>query len=63
MDVASMSKEEVLKTVREKLLGSIVNNGNKQRVVLIGEVKSFIGQGFEYVAALPDGDAIIRIPF
>ncbi|MDG6907647.1 MAG: site-specific integrase, partial [Nitrososphaerota archaeon] len=54
MDVASMSKEEVLKTVRDKLLGSMVNNGNKQRVVPIGEVKSFIGQGFEYVAALPD---------
>ncbi|MDG7000129.1 MAG: site-specific integrase [Nitrososphaerota archaeon] len=63
MDVASMSKEEVLKTVRDKLLGSMVNNGNKQRVVPIGEVKSFIGQGFEYVASLPDGDAIIRIPF
>ena len=63
MDVASMSKEDVLKTVREKLLGSMVNNGNKQRVVPINEVKSFIGQGFEYVAALPDGDAIVRIPF
>jgi integrase len=63
MDVASMSKEEVLKTVRDKLLGSMVNNGNRQRVVPINEVKSFIGQGFEYVAALPDGDAIIKIPF
>ena len=41
----------------------MVNNGNKQKVVPIGEVKSFIGQGFEFVAALPDGDAIIRIPF
>lgn len=63
MDVASMSKEELQKMVRDKLLGSMVNNGNKQRVVPINEVKSFIGQGFEYVAALPDGDAIIRIPY
>jgi hypothetical protein len=63
MDVSSMSKEDVLKVVREKLLGSMVNNGNKQRVVPLGEVKSFIGQGFEYVAALPDGDAILRIPY
>lgn len=41
----------------------MVNNGNEQRVVPINEVKSFISQGFEYVAALPYGDAIIRIPF
>jgi len=63
MDVASMSKEDVLKTVRDKLLGSMVNNGNRQRVVPISEVKSFIRQGFEYVAALTDGDAVIKIPF
>ena len=63
MDVASMSKDELLKLVRDKLLGSMVNNGNKQRVVPINEVKSFISQGFEYVAALSDGDAIVRIQF
>jgi integrase len=63
MDVASMSNEEVQKMVRDKLLGSMVNNGNKQRVVPIGEVRGYISQGFEYVAALPDGDAIMKLPF
>jgi site-specific recombinase XerD len=63
MDVASMSNEEVQKMVRDKLLGTMVNNGNKQRVVPIGEVRGYISQGFEYVAALPDGDAIMKLPF
>ena len=31
MDVASMSNEEVQKMVRDKLLGTMVNNGNKQK--------------------------------
>lgn len=51
------------KLAREKLLGVMANKGNKQRVIPIQSVESFISQGFEYVAALPDEKAIVRVPF
>jgi hypothetical protein len=57
-----MSNEELQKIVREKLIGAMVNNGNKQKVVPVGDIKSYISQGFEFVASLPDGEAIVKIP-
>ncbi|MGI0090991.1 MAG: hypothetical protein ACREBS_04730 [Nitrososphaerales archaeon] len=63
MDLSSMSDEDLNKLAREKLLGVMANNGNKQRVIPIQSVESFISQGFEYVAALPGEKAIVRVPF
>ena len=63
MDLSTMSNEDLNKLTREKLLGVMANNGNKQRVIPIENVESFICQGFEYVAALPDEKAIVRVPF
>ena len=63
MDLSSMSDEDLNKLAREKLLGVMANNGNKQKVIPIQSVESFISQGFEYVAALPDEKAIVRVPF
>jgi hypothetical protein len=41
----------------------MTGNGSRQRVIPIQEVRSFIGQGYEYVASLPDGGAIVKVPF
>ncbi len=62
MDLDSVGNEEIQQMVRQRLLGALTNNGNRQRVVPVAQVKDFIGQGWEYVAQLPDGEAIVKLP-
>jgi len=37
-------------------------NGNSQKVVPMGEVKKFTEKGWEYLSALPSGEAVVRLP-
>jgi integrase len=62
LDLSSMEDEEFRKLARERLLGAMANNGNRQKVVPVGEVRDLIPQGWEYVAQLPTGEAIVRLP-
>ncbi|MEM3646831.1 MAG: hypothetical protein QW334_01615, partial [Thermofilum sp.] len=57
-----MSDEELQRKIRERLLGGMVNNGARQRIVSLEEVEKHISEGWEYVATLPNGKAILRIP-
>ncbi|MGA2665699.1 MAG: site-specific integrase [Nitrososphaerales archaeon] len=59
---AETSDEDFQKMVREKLLGAMANNGNRQKVVPLDEVKGLIPQGWEYVTQLPTGEAIVKLP-
>jgi hypothetical protein len=63
MNLDEMSNEELQSLVRQKLAGMMANNGSRQKVIPIQEVRSYIGQGFEYVASLPNDEAIVKIPF
>jgi hypothetical protein len=38
------------------------NNGARQRVVPLGRVERYVREGWEFVAALPNGKAIVRLP-
>jgi hypothetical protein len=58
----SMGDEEFQETVRRKLLGSMVNNGNNQRVVRLENVEEFLGKGWNFVARLSEDKAIINLP-
>jgi hypothetical protein len=62
LDLSSIKDEEFQKMVREKLLGVMANNGNRQKVIPIGELKAHIGQGWEYLAQLPDSDVVVKLP-
>jgi len=62
MNIAMMSDEEIRAKTREKLLGMMANNGAKQRLVAIDEVDGYLSQGWEFVATLPNGKAIMRLP-
>jgi len=57
-----MSDVEFQETVRRKLLGSMTNNGNSQKVVNIREVEEFLGRGWNFVAKLSEEKAILRLP-
>jgi site-specific recombinase XerD len=63
MDLDQMSEEELQNAVRKRLVGMMTGNGSRQRVIPIQEVRSYIGRGYEYVTSLPDGDAIVKVPF
>ncbi|MBI3859317.1 MAG: site-specific integrase [Thaumarchaeota archaeon] len=60
--VPGMTDEQIMKAAREKFFGSMVNNGARQKVIPINEVESFISNGWEYVAQLPDSKAILKLP-
>jgi hypothetical protein len=63
MNLDEMSNEELQSLVRQRLSGMMANNGSRQKVIPVKEVKSYIGQGYEYVASLPDSEAIVKVPF
>ena len=63
MDLDGMNDEELQSAVRQRLVGMMTGNGSRQKVVAIQDVRSYIGQGYEYVASLPDGGAIVKVPF
>jgi hypothetical protein len=63
MNLEEMGDEELQNAVRQRLVGMMTGNGSRQKVIPIQEVRSFIGQGYEYVASLPDGGAIVKVPF
>ena len=57
----NMSDEEFQETVRRRLIGSLVNNGNSQRVVGVDDVEMFLGRGWSFVAKLSNEKAVIKI--
>ena len=56
-----MPDEEFQEMVRRRLVGSLVNNGNSQRVIPLDDVEEFLGRGWSFVAKLSEERAIIKI--
>jgi hypothetical protein len=63
MILDEMSDDQLQSIIRQKLLGAMSANGSRQKVISIDEVKDYIRQGFEYVASLPNDEAIVKMPF
>ena len=53
--------QEELKRVSSEKKAEILNNGNKQKIISINELETYITQGWEYVTTLPNGKAIVKI--
>lgn len=62
-DLANMTDEELHNLVRQRLLGVMANNGNRQRVIPLSKVEHYLREGWEYVASLPNEQAIVKMPF
>jgi hypothetical protein len=60
MDLSSISNEELQEIVRKKLLGTETDDCTKQKVVNVDEVESYLAQGWEYVANLPNKKVVIK---
>jgi hypothetical protein len=63
LDLSQMTSGEFQNHVRQRLFGALTDNGNRQKVVPVDEVKNFIAQGYEYQAILGNGEAIVKLPF
>lgn len=59
---AGISDDEFREDIRKKLLGIMVNNGNRQKIIPLSEIDKYVNEGWEYVSALPNERAIIKTP-
>lgn len=57
-----LEDEEFQKLVRDRLVTEVKINGARQKVVEINRVEDHLADGWEFVAALPDNRAILRLP-
>ena len=62
LNLAEMEETTIQKMVRERLLGATANNGNHQRAIPVSEVEAYLTEGWEYVATLPTGKVVLKLP-
>ena len=62
MDLLNMGDDEFQAMIRQRLMSVMENNGARQKIVPIDEIEKHIAQGWEFVAALPNEKAIIKLP-
>ncbi|MDA4131837.1 MAG: site-specific integrase [Thaumarchaeota archaeon] len=61
-DLSELEESKLRELLDRKSMQKLGLNGNSQKVVPMGEVKRFIEEGWEYLSALPSGEAVIRLP-
>lgn len=62
LGVEGLSDDELKKLARDKLFGTMMNNGNKQKVIPLKDVEAHLANGWEYVSTLPNGKIIVKLP-
>jgi hypothetical protein len=63
MNLAEMDNESFQKLLRDKVAGAMSGNGSKQRLVSVDEIEKYLLEGYEFQAVLPNGRAIMKMPF
>jgi hypothetical protein len=63
MDLADMNTEDFQRLLRDKVTGAMASNGSKQRLVPVNEIEKLLNEGYEFQAVLPNGKAIMKLPF
>ncbi|EQD62773.1 integrase/recombinase [mine drainage metagenome] len=59
----SVSNEDFQQLLRDRVAGAMSDNGAKQKLVSMDEIERYLGDGYEFQAVLPNGKAIMKIPF
>lgn len=60
--ISDVDDDKFNELVKRRLLGQMINNGATQKVVRIEKIEQYIDEGWEYVSALPNGKAILKLP-
>ncbi len=63
MNLADLNTEDFQKLLRDKVAGAMASNGSKQKLVPMNEIEKLLGEGYEFQAVLPNGKAIMKMPF
>lgn len=63
MQLDEMDNEAFQKLLRDKVTGAMTGNGSKQRLVNIDEIGNYLERGYEFQASLPNGRAVMKLPF
>ena len=63
MDLADIGTDDFQKLLRDKVAGAMTSNGSKQKLVPMNEIEKLLGEGYEFQAVLPNGKAIMKLPF
>ena len=63
MQLDEMDNEAFQKLLRDKVTGAMTGNGSKQRLVNIDEIGNYLERGYEFQASLPNGKAVMKLPF
>ena len=63
MNLADLNTEDFQKLLRDKVAGAMASNGSKQKLVPMSEIEKLLGEGYEFQAVLPNGKAIMKMPF
>jgi len=61
-DLSKLTPSDLRELQKQKSMQSLGLNGNHQKVVPLAEVRNWIGQGWEYAAQLPNGEAVVKLP-
>lgn len=62
MNIMDMSNNDIMEELRKKLGEQMTKNGNGQKVIDPDEVEKYIEDGWEFVASLPTGKVIVKLP-
>ena len=63
IDLVELDNEAFQKLLRDKVTRAMAGNGSKQRLIDISEVGSYLDKGYEFQASLPNGKAVMKLPF
>ncbi|MEM0133304.1 site-specific integrase [Acidiplasma sp.] len=63
MDLVNINTEDFQKLLRDKVAGAMTSNGSKQKLVPMNEIEKLLSEGYEFQAVLPNGKAIMKMPF
>jgi hypothetical protein len=63
MNIDDMTDEQLQTIIRQKLSSMMLSDESRQKIVPINDMKDYISKGYEFVATLPNGDAIVKLPF
>lgn len=62
LDLANLATEDIDRLVKEKQMQKLEANKNSQKVVSAKDTEKFLTEGWEFVAQLPSGKSVIRMP-
>lgn len=62
-DLCRMSNEDLHNIVKQRLLGIMSQNGTRQKVIDVQEIERYVSEGWEYVTAVSQDRAVVKLPF